>query len=86
MYLSEDSTNCHDSQKHSRSSNQMISSSYSWIPDKAITTHIEFGKIGVRTFATTFTHFDCDRGMDDDEMKEFSQERADKESITTKDH
>ena len=48
----EDPTNCHVSQKYPRSSNQVISSSGSRLPDKAMSTSIGFGKIAVRTFAT----------------------------------
>ena len=53
VYLWIDLTNCRVSQKHSRFSNQMISSRGWWFPNKAMSTHIEFYNIGVRLFATS---------------------------------
>ena len=55
VYLWKDLTNCRVSQKHPRFSDQMISSTGSWFPDKAMSTHIEFYKIGVRLFCDDFS-------------------------------
>ena len=52
-YHWEDPTDCHVNQKYSYSSSQIVSSSGSRFPDKAMSTHIGFCKIGLRKFATT---------------------------------
>ena len=57
VYRSEDPTDCHVSQKYPRSSHQVVSSSGSRPPDKAMSTSIGFCKIESRTFATTLEAF-----------------------------
>ena len=53
VYHWEDPTDCHVNQKYPCSSSQMISSSESRFPDKAMSTHMGFCKIRVRTLETT---------------------------------
>ena len=57
VYRWKDPTDCHVSQKYPRSSNQVVSSSGSRFPDKAMSILIGFCKIEVRTFATTLEAF-----------------------------